>query len=254
MYMENDETYFEYHDEFGFYKYSNTEKIQPIVKDSLKLNSCERVSFINHTPYTILECEYKNLQRLKQDDLLSANDKGKYLIACIGLTQEERDLVLKHREFFEDTMQMPINQIAEKEKANLFMVEPRFEKIKFILDFDQNHSWNQNNNTQLDKQLCFDTIKKGIFAIHRLQTLEKMLFNISNEIKEYQRCKDILYPEAKQRIPKELVKKINEFSEWIQIDTKMASIIQNEAKNTQALENISKFYQMHAHQSRANTR
>lgn len=233
-------------DELGYYgsrDFKPTEGediIQPFVKSSLKLNSCELKFIINHTPYAILELEYKNLERLKQDDLLLPNDKGKYLVGCIGLTQEERNLVLNHKDFFEDTMKISINQIAEKEYANLFIGE-RYKHIQFVLDFDLNHSWHQDKGTQLDKELCFNSIKKGVFAIYQFQALNKEFFKINKEIKHFQGSKDFLLPEARARIPK-----------GMQIDTKLTKIIK--AKNTQALENISKFYQAYKGQDYTNTR
>ena len=230
------------------------EKIQPIVKDSLKLNSFQGIEFSHDVPYIILECEYKDLERLKRDDLLSAGDKGKYLIGCIGLTQEQRDLFLKHKEFFEDTMQTFVNQVSKKENANLFMNELRFDDIKFVLDFDQNHSYNQSNGTQLDKELCVNTIKKGIFALRRLQTLEKTLSNINKEVEYYKLRQSSYYPEARERKFKDLMEKITDFSVCMQIDTKLTSLIHKETKNTKAIENITELYLKHAKIGNTHTR
>ena len=243
--------YIDYYD--SGINYDDEEKIQPIVKDSLKLNSFDRIKFMHNVPYIILECEYKDLEQLKKDDLIKADDKGKYLIGCIGLTQEQRDLFLKHREFFENVMGTFTNQIVEKEKANLFMDALRFDEIKFVLDFDQNHSYNQSNGTQLDKKLCIDTIDKGIFALSRLQTLEKMLLKINKEINEYKVLKDVFYPESKERVIKDLMKKITEFGACMHIDTQLTSLIQKEAKNTKAIENIAQFYHAHTKPSQTHT-
>lgn len=83
------------------------------------------------------------------------------------------------------------------------------------------------------------------------ENFEKDLLSVNKDIQNYEKNKSVLIPEAKERIPKEILAKINTLDKDFQRESAYKTY---QIKNTQALENISKFYQMHAHQSRANTR
>lgn len=87
------------------------------------------------------------------------------------------------------------------------------------------------------------------------ESFEKNLLAINKQIKDYEKNKAILIPEAKQRIPKEILAKLDKLNE----DYRCRNLYKSDEnkyqiKNTQALENIAQFYQAHKNQNHTNTR
>ncbi|EKH7262788.1 hypothetical protein O8W78_001525 [Campylobacter coli] len=135
---------------------------------------------VNGIPYTILKVEYSNLKKLKDNDLLMPNDKGQWLFAYIGLKEGESVNFDK----LQDKVCVAPTYL-EKSSTDLFKDN---EKIKNLIFFDQNHSWNiSERNTQLDEKLCLEDIQK-----------------IANHIIEYNKTKN------KKFTLNELEKQIND--------------------------------------------
>lgn len=86
------------------------------------------------------------------------------------------------------------------------------------------------------------------------ESFEKDLLAISKQIKDYEKDKAVLIPEAKQRIPKEILAKLDKLNKDYQCRNLYKSDENKyQIKNTQALENIAQFYRTHTQYTQSRT-